>query len=49
MISNFEIVDLFAPKRFNSKATDLEKKLKKLDKVMILKVIEKKRNTIVII
>jgi hypothetical protein len=34
--------DLFAPKRFDSKSTDLEKKILKLDKAMILKVIERK-------
>ena len=37
-----EMNDLFAPKRFDSKAGDLEKKPKKLDKCMTLKAIEKK-------
>jgi len=37
----WEIVDLFAPKCFDSEAIDFEKKLKKLDKGMILKVIER--------
>ena len=36
------MVDLFAPKRFDFKAVDFGKKLKKLDKGMILKVIERK-------
>ena len=34
-----EMVYLFAPKRFDSKAAHLEKKFKKFDKVMILKAI----------
>ena len=37
-----EMIDLFAPKRFNNKAADLEKKILKLGKGMILKVIERK-------
>ena len=41
-----EMVDLYAPKRFVSKADDLEKKLKKLDKGMVLKVIERKKKII---
>ena len=40
--SKDEMVDLFAPKRFDSKAADFENKLKILDKGMILKVIERK-------
>jgi len=36
------MVDLFAPKRFDSKAADLENKFQKLDTVMILMVIERK-------
>ena len=32
-----EMVDLFAPKRFDSKAADLKNEIKKIDKVMILK------------
>ena len=36
------MVDLFPPKCFDSKATDLEKKIQKLDKGMILDVIERK-------
>ena len=40
------MVDLFAFKRFDSKAADLEKKLKKLDKGMILKFIEKNKDNI---
>ena len=39
---NGEIFDLFAPKRFDSKAADLKKKLKKLDRDMILMVVERK-------
>lgn len=46
IIINFEgeMVDIFAPKRFDSKAADFEKKFKKIekDKGMILKVIERK-------
>jgi len=37
-----EIVDLFVTKRFDSKAADLQKKLTKLDKYMILKVRKEK-------
>ena len=37
-----EMVDLFAPKRFDCKAADLIKKLKKLEKGIILKAIERK-------
>jgi len=37
-----EPVDIFTPKRFDSKAIDLEKKLEQLDKGMILKVTERK-------
>ena len=36
------MIDLFAPKRFDSKAVNFEKKLKELDKGVILKVIERK-------
>ena len=39
-----EMVDLFAPKHFDFKPTDLEKKFKKLDKGIILKVIDRKIN-----
>ena len=39
-----EMVDLFALNRFDSKAADLEKKFKKLDKNMILKVIGRKNS-----
>ena len=39
---NGEMVDLFAPKCFDSKAVDFEKKLNKLDKVTNLKVIGRK-------
>ena len=41
-----EMVDLFAPKRFDSKADDLDEKIKKLDKGMVLKVIERKKQII---
>ena len=37
-----EMVDVFAPKRFDSKAADLDKKLKKIVKAMILR-LRKKR------
>ena len=37
------MVDLFAPKRFDSKADDLENKFIKLDKGMVLKFIERKK------
>ena len=37
-----EVVDIFAPKRFDSTAANFEKKFKKIDKGMILKVIERK-------
>ena len=43
-----EIVDLFAPKRFDTKAADLEKQFKKLDESMILKVIIKRVTSILI-
>ena len=36
------MVDLFAPKHFDFKPTNLEKKLKKLDKGIIFKVIDRK-------
>ena len=36
------MVDLFAPKCFDFKVADLEKKFKKLDKGIILKAIERK-------
>jgi len=38
------MVDLFSPKRFDSKADDFEKK--KLDKGMVLEVIERKKKII---
>ena len=38
------MVDLFAPKCFDSKAVDFAKKLNKLDKVTNLKVIGRKNN-----
>ena len=40
------MVDLFALNRFDSKAADLEKKFKKLDKNMILKVTGRKNQEI---
>ena len=36
------MVDIFARKRFDSKVADLEKKMKKLEEGLILKVIERK-------
>ena len=36
-----EIVDPFSPKSFDSKAVDLEKEFKKLDKGLVLNVIER--------
>ena len=41
-----EMVDLFSPKRFDSKADDFDKKNKKLDKGMVLKVTERKKKII---
>ena len=43
---NGEMVDLFAPKLFDSKAADLEKKFKKLGKCMPLKVTDKNKKII---
>jgi len=37
------MVCIFAPKRFDSKAADIENKLKKLDKGVILKVTEREK------
>ena len=43
------MVDLFVPRRVDSKAVDFEKKFKELDKGMILKIIERKIKMIKII